>query len=196
MAKANRICSIPDCGKPHKAHGWCRAHYERWKLHGDPGGGATPRGAVKDWVLSHINYDGDVCLWWPFSASDLKGYAMMRWNGRTTSAHKVLCEMAHGAAPSEKHEVAHSCGNGHLGCVNPRHLRWATRSENHKDKLKHGTDDRGDKSPNAKLSVEQVRDIRRRLSSETLQSIANDFGVSASLISAIRHRKRWSWLEK
>jgi hypothetical protein len=37
-----RTCSIPDCGKPHYARGWCPAHYHRWRNYGDP------RGAAKD----------------------------------------------------------------------------------------------------------------------------------------------------
>src|SRR5690606_27836851 len=33
---AKPLCSIPDCGKRVKTRGWCSAHYERWRLHGDP----------------------------------------------------------------------------------------------------------------------------------------------------------------
>jgi hypothetical protein len=29
-------CSIPACGGPHYAHGWCVTHYRRWQRHGDP----------------------------------------------------------------------------------------------------------------------------------------------------------------
>lgn len=32
----SRVCSIPDCGKSHYAHGWCESHYKRWRRHGDP----------------------------------------------------------------------------------------------------------------------------------------------------------------
>jgi len=31
----------------------------------------------------------------------------------------------------------HSCGNGHLGCVNPKHLYWGDASQNAKDAAKH-----------------------------------------------------------
>lgn len=30
-----RLCSIPNCNKPHLARGWCQAHYRRWQRHGD-----------------------------------------------------------------------------------------------------------------------------------------------------------------
>lgn len=44
MAKAS--CSLPDCGKPLIARGWCSSHYQRWRKNGDPlGGNPTPRAA-------------------------------------------------------------------------------------------------------------------------------------------------------
>lgn len=30
-----KICSIDGCGLPSRARGWCRNHYDRWKVHGD-----------------------------------------------------------------------------------------------------------------------------------------------------------------
>jgi hypothetical protein len=32
----NRLCSIKGCTKPHKGHGFCTLHYQRFKHHGDP----------------------------------------------------------------------------------------------------------------------------------------------------------------
>ncbi len=31
-----RICTLPECGERHKAHGYCSTHYRRWKATGDP----------------------------------------------------------------------------------------------------------------------------------------------------------------
>jgi hypothetical protein len=46
-----------------------------------------------------------------------------------------------------------------------------------------------------KLSVEQVREIRRRLSTgEKQASIAADFGVSFKTISKIKLRQRWAYV--
>ena len=36
-------CSIEGCERAKLARGWCRAHYNRWKRHGDPLGGAAER---------------------------------------------------------------------------------------------------------------------------------------------------------
>lgn len=30
------LCSVDDCGSVHRAGGFCRKHYARWKAHGDP----------------------------------------------------------------------------------------------------------------------------------------------------------------
>lgn len=38
-----RICSIPGCGKPHKAHGWCGTHYARVRAGGEPGSAESLR---------------------------------------------------------------------------------------------------------------------------------------------------------
>ena len=92
-----------------------------------------------------------------------------------------MCELAHGEAPP-RYEAAHSCGRGHLGCVNPRHLRWATSKENKADMIVHGT------RP-AKLSAEQVRTIR--LGAVPLADLAHRFGVSLNHIYAVAGGKHW-----
>lgn len=49
----NATCSIPECGRPTLARGWCEAHYRRWRKHGDPL--YTKRAA---WVERHDARDG------------------------------------------------------------------------------------------------------------------------------------------
>ena len=33
---SGRLCSVPGCGRPHKAQGYCPAHYKRYVATGDP----------------------------------------------------------------------------------------------------------------------------------------------------------------
>jgi hypothetical protein len=47
-----RVCSVRDCQRPVKGHGYCEMHYVRWKKYGDPAvvlkGGPRPRTGPKD----------------------------------------------------------------------------------------------------------------------------------------------------
>lgn len=36
---ADRTCTMPECGKPHRARGLCMSHYNKWKYHGDASAG-------------------------------------------------------------------------------------------------------------------------------------------------------------
>lgn len=67
-----------------------------------------------------------------------KGYGLIRIDGVMCRVHRLVCIRRHGPPPTDDLEAAHSCGNA--GCVNPRHIRWATRFENAADKKLHGTD--------------------------------------------------------
>lgn len=33
---STKVCSVPGCGRPAKARGWCHRCYKRWLKHGDP----------------------------------------------------------------------------------------------------------------------------------------------------------------
>ena len=60
-----------------------------------------------------------------------KGYPRgVMVGGRRQSAHRAMCELVHGPAPTPKHQAAHSCHRGCDGCVLPQHLHWATDAEN------------------------------------------------------------------
>lgn len=136
MAKANRICSIADCGKPTYARDVCKNHYRRVRKYGDALGGPRTAYRVAQTYFYDvvIPYPGDECLFWPFARS-ANGYGSLHWHGREEGTHRLACMFAHGPAPEGRNYAAHSCGNGHLGCVNPRHLRWATQKENMLDKI-------------------------------------------------------------
>jgi hypothetical protein len=94
-----------------------------------------------------------------------------------------------GPPPSPDHEAAHSCGRGHEGCVNPKHLRWATHKENQADKEGHGTILRGEQHPAAKLSEADVLEIRA--SSDTIANLAAQFDVTPRNIRHIKQHTSW-----
>jgi hypothetical protein len=194
-----RLCTVEGCDKPVEAWGWCSGHYSRWQKHGDvvaerplrrraPSG--EPMRFIREVALRHAS---DECLYWPYTVAG-GGYGALRIGGRNRKrgSHVMVCVLAHGPAPSANLEVAHSCN--HRLCCNPRHLRWATRTENHADKVEHGTSVRGERNGSARLTEAEVRQIKALQGTMSQNKIANQFKVCASTIRNIREGKTWGWV--
>jgi hypothetical protein len=162
-------------------------------MHGDPLGGGTSKGGLKEWLKFHIAHTGDECLKWPFYCSNA-GIAYAKINSKSIKAARLMCIMAHGEPPTPEHQAAHSCGKAHEGCVNPKHLRWATRTENEADKRLHGTDTRGTKNGGSRLTEANVIEMRRIGNAESNASMARRFGVNRSTVLLIKSGKSWRWL--
>lgn len=197
MAKST-ICLIEGCGKRPVGRGWCSKHYQRWKATGDPLGTITaPNGDRAAWLMAQTKFDGPDCLLIPFKRRS-DGYGIVCIEGIAgIRAHRWMCEHVNGPAPVDKPHALHSCGKGHLGCVHPRHLYWGSSQENQEDRLKHGTDNRGEKHPLGKLTVSAVRDIRSLSRKEVDQrSLAEKYGVKRGAISAVRSGQTWAWLNE
>ncbi len=145
------------------------------------------------WIKERIAFSGDECLIWPFARSR-KGYGKVRFNGSIINAHRVMCILAHGDAPY-KHEAAHTCGKGHIGCVNPKHLLWKTSTDNHADMVLHGTRLLGEKHKRSKLTESEVREIRS-LAATGIKSeaLASKYSVSSRAVRFVVNRISWAWL--
>lgn len=131
-------CDIQGCEKPHFGRGYCLAHYKRLNKYGDPLAGGIKWGEAQKFLLVATKYEGDGCLTWPYGTNG-KGYGRVNYKNVPSNAHVVITEIVHGPKPTPRHEVCHSCGNGHKGCVNPKHMRWGTRKDNVQDAIIHGT---------------------------------------------------------
>jgi hypothetical protein len=129
---------------------------------------------------------------WPYAKANY-GYGEVVVDGRKRLAHRIVCELANGPAPEGKNDAAHSCNN--RLCINPNHLRWATRAENIDDMVGHGTAQRGERSPLSKLTEDQVRQIRALDGKVGRTEIGRRFGISHATVYAILERKSWFWLE-
>lgn len=140
-------------------------------------------GTAYDWILANVGHQGDDCLTFPYCLPN--GYGNVSVGGKTKYAHRLMCEIIHGAPPTLQHYATHSCGNGHRGCVNPKHLRWKTPSENQLERAEHG------RWTGPKLSYEQkliIRDLQGLVSQEEL---ALRFGVHRTAISKVIIRRSW-----
>ena len=197
LYERNRIetfCGVGGCSRPIVAKGMCGVHRRKLTTHGDPLFVHERHQKRKRWIQEIIQGNVDDCIEWPFGRNETgRGIAFL--NGRSTSAPRVVCEMAHGKPPTPQHQSAHSCGNGHNGCVNPKHLRWATSSENEADKIEHGTVMRGDKINTVKLTESDVRTIRASFDRGAGVKLATLYGVSPTAISRVRSGKSWGWLD-
>ena len=168
-------CAVGGCHRSAEKRGWCGGHYYRWRKHGAPIGGRNRNGVHQKFLDEFTDPLTDECVLWPFPTAT-RPYAKTK-DGH---AHRIICKKFHGERPSDKHEVAHGCGNDL--CINPRHLRWATPVENNADKADHGTQP-------TKLTRDQV--IAIRASSDTCTRLSDAYGVSRSTISNVRTRKVW-----
>jgi transcriptional regulator with XRE-family HTH domain len=144
------------------------------------------KGKAYRWILKHLNYaDDEWCLIWPFSR-DKHGRPQINFDGERW-AHRLMCKLVKGEPPTPKHTAAHSCGNGHGGCINPHHLSWKTQAENLEDCRAHGTLVRHHGGNVRRVLPEEVRAIRGARGFQTQAQLAAKFGVSEGTISDIWH---------
>lgn len=194
--QTGKDCKFDGCERTSGYKGYCEMHYDRIRRTGNPATVSTNPlfHGMDKWLDDHKSFDGADCLIWPFYHGP-SGRGIARVDGKQTSAPNVMCRLAHGSPPSARHVAAHACGKGHIGCVHPKHLRWATRKENEQDRILHGTAQRGEKVNTSKLSETQVREIRRLSETMWPGELAKKFGVTKTTIWMIANRKSWQWLE-
>lgn len=196
MATRSYNCLVDGCHSKALARGWCNKHYLRWKKHGDVNvlkQRKTPKGVALAFLFQSLEADTDECIFWEFARKSM-GQGCVWFEGSLRVASNIVCELAHGAAPGKDMHAAHSCGRGHMGCINKRHLSWKTPTENAADRLVHGTDNRGVKHGMAKLTPRLVREIRALKGKLSIRKIGGKFGVSHGCIFDIHAGRTWSHL--
>ena len=137
----------------------------------------------------YIDKSGECWLWTGYC--NKLGYGQFKFEDKTWKAHRLSYLLANGELPPSPLVVRHKCRS--RNCVNPEHLEPGTKSENELDKVRDGTDCRGEKSVNAKLTEAQVLDIRSR-SNQLLKELATEFNVCIQTIWDIKNRKSWKHL--
>jgi len=100
--------------------------------------------------------------------------------------YRLVLEAFVGKCPQGM-ECCHNDGNPMNN--NLSNLRWDTPKNNHADKVKHGTTNRGERCGTAKLTLVQVNAIRK--DNRLQRIIAEEYGVRQSLISRIKNGVRW-----
>ena len=131
----------------------------------------------------------DTCWLWK-GGKDIKGYGIFFYNGKASFAHRIsllLYNKIKNFTPGL--QVLHSCRN--KDCVNPDHLKEGTKEENAQDKVRDGTDLRGERCHFSKLNWTKVDEIRKKANQSTRANLAQEFGVSQSTIGLIINNKSW-----
>lgn len=116
---------------------------------------------------------------------DSEGYGQLNIGARKLQlAHRFSYERTHGPLKSGDN-VLHRCDV--RCCVNPSHLFIGTKKDNAVDMARKG------RAGGRKLSVGDVLAIRK--DNRSLTAIAKDYGVYFTLVSAIKRRLKWAYLE-
>lgn len=150
----------------------------------------------KKWVEDSLKIEQDECIIFPYYVNNGYPRIHVRLGKRQYDkiyANRFVCQMVYGPPPDENYQAAHSCGQSK--CVNKRHIRWATRSENECDKVSHGTSNRGERQGQSMLTEQNVLDIvsllNRGIDKKYLSIF---FGVAEPTIANIKRGESWGWL--
>lgn len=110
---------------------------------------------------------------------------------RIYMAHRAAWFLTHGAWP--RLAILHLCDNP--SCVRAEHLREGTIAENNADTVAKGRHVHGETHPRARLSNEQVLQIKAAIAAGGKNYLlAERFGVGRSTIATIRAGKQWRHL--
>lgn len=142
------------------------------------------------WAKVHKSADG--CWVW-FGCRGQNGYGNFAPSGfgSKASVHRFSYEAAYGAIP-EGFLVLHRCDN--KLCVRPGHLFLGTHQDNARDMVSKGRSRKGETHHAARLTREDVAEIRRRYAQGgiTHRALAQQYGVGQMQICRIINGVRWA----
>lgn len=153
---------------------------------------------VIDRFWAKVDQSGGPDACWPWTASGVpRGYGLFYPAGRGSNvyAHRLAFELTKGPIPAG-HYILHACDNP--PCCNPAHLSTGTHLENIADMHSKGRGvtpeaRRGSEHPNARLTDDQIREIRAAArAGERQRDIAQRFGISRSLVGQIHRGAAWA----
>lgn len=165
-----------------------------WRHHPGP---KPSNAASRFWAK--VNKDGPVvrpnlgaCWIWT-GARYPSGYGASVYEGHQTHAHRVSWQMKNGPLPDGMW-VLHHCDN--RPCVRPDHLFEGTAQDNVDDMMKKGRNGYrrfvGSDHGMARLTPQEVAEIRALAGRQPVAETARQFGVSWSHTKRIQTGEAWS----
>lgn len=137
---------------------------------------------------NHVSIqDPDVC--WPWIGATNSGYGGLKIKRRIWTAHRLAYRIQKGADPFPL-DVLHKCDNPI--CCNGSHFFLGTVLDNCADRTRKGRAPWGESAGPAKLTAQQVQEIRGLLKTgRSQQSIGDQFRVTQRTISCIKLGLTW-----
>lgn len=161
-----------------------------------------PRIPFEERFFARVDKDTESGCWnWTGSCSwhwrdKTPTYGHTTLNGKRMGAHRASYIYHKGEIP-EGLDVLHACDN--TKCVNPDHLYLGTHADNMRDRITKGRANmlRGSKQPQAKLTEDDVRYIRKVYAEGgvTYKQLGAQFGVSSTSIYQVITRKFWKYTD-
>lgn len=130
--------------------------------------------------------DPDGCWAWTGCLAGKSGYGRVMLRRRPYSTHRVAWQEANGREIHDGLQVLHRCDN--RVCCNPAHLFLGTAAENmaDRDAKKRGRWLSGIQNGNAKLTNDQIDQIKSLRGKMYQYLIAEKFGVSQAYVCQIQ----------
>lgn len=132
------------------------------------------------------------CLRLESKHHDGGGYPCVSFKGNYTKLSRII-STAYDKDIPQGYQVCHTCDRP--WCIQPDHLVQGTRSQNMRDKVRAGTDNRGEKHHLSILTRKNIQYIKSKYDAGgiTQLMLANKFGVSQTTISSIITNKTWNY---
>lgn len=157
------------------------------------------RGSLQERFWAKVNVKTDSECWEWKASLDTRGYGnfgVPRNDGTgrflMQRAHRIAWELIHGLPLRSDQHLCHTCDN--RKCVNPAHLFVGNPKVNMADCAAKGRLNQraGEHNPRAKLTADDVRDIRA--SDLPLSALVKKYRIGQTAIAYARSGKTWRHL--
>jgi hypothetical protein len=145
---------------------------------------------VRLWAKVSPEPNSGCWLW--LGAVGSNGYPLLSVGNRSTRAHRLIWELCFGPIPVGR-LVCHRCDVP--CCINPGHLFLGTPAENMADMYTKRRGPTGERNGRARLTADQVAEIRQLRDQFSPLELANRFAVSRSAVYLVLKNKSWRQLK-